>query len=277
MADLVMVYRALCGHYSIAIGHGVGETYHLDFRAFLQKYHLDAVHTYHCLEGLERDGWVSLSDSVMHPATVSIQADPEVLYTYQSQNPAQDELLKVLLRNYEGLFLAPVRIRESDIARILSVKENIVVEGLTSLARDSVIAYVPATEMPRITFLRERVEDRNLTFDTELIRKLRDQALTRAERVEQYIIGNTCRQQYLVSYFGEKESEPCGTCDVCRAGKRSISFDAVLLHIPREGIPLKELVNSFNATDQKEVQEILSLLETDELIRFEQDLVLLSK
>ena len=28
---------------------------------------------------------------------------------------------------------------------------------------------------------------------------------------------DTCRQAFLLDYFGEKEAEDCGRCDVCRA------------------------------------------------------------
>jgi ATP-dependent DNA helicase RecQ len=27
-----------------------------------------------------------------------------------------------------------------------------------------------------------------------------------------------CRAHYLLRYFGQEDSEPCGTCDVCRSG-----------------------------------------------------------
>ena len=28
-----------------------------------------------------------------------------------------------------------------------------------------------------------------------------------------------CRSQYLLKYFGQEESAPCGKCDLCRAAK----------------------------------------------------------
>jgi len=275
--DLVHVYRALCGYYSITIGGGEGETYNLEFREFLSKYQLDSVHTYHCLQGLERDGWILLNEAVHHPSTVFVEVQPDVLEAYQSRNPHHDQLLKTLLRNYEGLFLEPVRIRESDIAKLLKTKENGIIEELTVLARDGLISYIPATDMPRITFMRERVEDRNLTFDTALIARLREQAISRAQSIEDYISGDICREQYLLGYFGEQTKTPCGNCDICRSKRKGVSYDAILLRIPDTGISLKELMGSFSASDHKEVRDLLSILETDELIMLEHDLVRLHK
>jgi ATP-dependent DNA helicase RecQ len=275
--DLVHVYRALCGNFRIPVGGGEGASFNLDFRAFLGKYRLEAVHTYHCLEGLERDGWIMLNDAVHHPSTVLIEASPEILEEYQAQHPEQDHLLKSLLRNYEGLFLEPVRIRESDIAKLMQVKESEVTDHLALLARDGIIAYSPASDLPRITFLRERVEDRNLSFDADLITRLRTQAISRAASVDSYVTGATCREQYLLAYFGEKESKPCGNCDVCRSRRKGVSFDAILLRIPAAGIPMKELMHSFSASDQNEVRDMLSVLESDELIRLDHDFVRLHK
>ena len=28
---------------------------------------------------------------------------------------------------------------------------------------------------------------------------------------------DTCRSQYLLRYFGQEDSAPCGSCDICRA------------------------------------------------------------
>ena len=275
--DLIHTYRALCGHFVIPIGGGEGASFTLQYREFVTKYSLEAVHTYHCLLGLERDGWIMLSDAIHHPSTVFIDTDQAVLDDYQQQNPGHEPLLKSLLRNYEGLFIEPVRIRESDLAKLLKKKESEIVDELTIMARDGIVAYTTATDLPRVTFMRERVEDRNLTFDTALIRQLREQALARAKSVGEYITWSRCREQYLMAYFGEETSSPCGSCDVCRSKKKGISYESILLRIPDTGIKLRELVGSFNATEQKEVHDLLSLLEADELIVLEHDLVRLPK
>ncbi len=273
VSDLVRVYRALCGYYQIPVGAGLGDMYPLEFRRFLDKYQLDAVHTYHCLEALEREGWIQMSNAVSHPSMVMIQADRDTLSTYQEEHPEHGELLRTLLRNYEGLFLDPVRIREADIAKLMGLKEKEVAALLHQLVRDVIVAYVPADDLPHITFLRERVEDRNLTFDTRLLLFLREQALHRAQSVVDYIGRTECREQYLLEYFGESTSEPCGNCDICRSLKKGVSYESVLLRIPGNGIALKDLVGGFSATLQTEVRSLLEVLEADELIALDGDLV----
>jgi ATP-dependent DNA helicase RecQ len=182
-----------------------------------------------------------------------------------------------LLRNYEGLFLGPVKIREADVAKLMKVKESEITSALTQMARDGILEYEPATDKPKITFLRERVEDRNLTFDTVLINRLRENAIMRAESVEGYIDTEKCREQYLLHYFGEHSKDACGNCDLCRARRREVSYDNILLRITDEGITVKELLGTFSATDHADVKELLSSLEQDELIFLEQDKIRLRK
>ncbi len=275
--DMIRVYRALCGHYTIPVGGGEGGTFDLDFRQFSTKYQLEPVHAYHCLKGLERDGWILLSEAVHHPSTVQISASHEVLETFQQQNPDLGHVLRTMLRNYEGLFLEPVRVRESEIARLLQTKENDVVEQLMQLDKEGIVVYTPANQMPRVTFLRERVEDRNLTFDTTLITHLRNQANARMHSVAEYITGGECREQYILSYFGEEPEISCGSCDICRSVRKRVSIDTILLRIPETGIILKDLVASFGATNEPEVRELISILESEEFIVLEHDLVRLRK
>jgi hypothetical protein len=48
------------------------------------------------------------------------------------------------------------------------------------------------------------------------------------------------------------------------------------LRIPEGGIQLKELLGIYNATEQPEVQKILQVMESDELIVLDRDLVRLT-
>ena len=53
---------------------------------------------------------------------------------------------------------------------------------------------------------------------------LKNTALARMQKMIDYISEeDTCRSSYLLEYFGQSESEDCGTCDVCRASKGAAS------------------------------------------------------
>jgi superfamily II DNA helicase RecQ len=112
--------------------------------------------------------------------------------------------------------------------------------------------------------------------DTALITLLKDRAASRADSVVSYLQRTECRESYLLSYFGEHADEVCGSCDICRSKRKDVSYENVLLRIPEGGIQLKELLGIYNATEQPEVQKILQVMESDELIVLDRDLVRLT-
>ena len=56
---------------------------------------------------------------------------------------------------------------------------------------------------------------------------LREAYHERTVAMEEYVSETgECRAQFLLRYFGQTESAPCGTCDICRAAaRRSVSAD----------------------------------------------------
>ncbi|TDE38066.1 ATP-dependent DNA helicase RecQ [Nonomuraea mesophila] len=52
----------------------------------------------------------------------------------------------------------------------------------------------------------------------ELAGRRRDVERTRLEMMRRYAETGDCRRRFLLGYFGEQLSDPCGNCDRCRAG-----------------------------------------------------------
>ncbi len=275
--DLIRVYRALCSYFTIPFGAGQGESYDLDFRDFIRRYQLEAVLTYHCLQALQMDGWIYLSEAVLQPSTVLFTANRDALNECQERYPHYDNIIKSLLRNYEGLFLEPVKIHEKDVAKMLKMKEKDVVGALEELHHLNILVYRAATDLPRVTFSRQRVEDRNLTFDTERLGRLRGQAIHRAECVKEFIKGDECREQYILRYFGEESAERCGRCDSCTIDGGTVRIEDVLCRVPQNGIRLKALLTAFDTPQQTAVCEVLDLLDREEIIGVAQDLITLKR
>ena len=49
---------------------------------------------------------------------------------------------------------------------------------------------------------------------------LQDNCPTRSQSMIEYVSEETeCRSRFLLRYFGQEDTEDCGTCDVCRARK----------------------------------------------------------
>ncbi|OYW31340.1 MAG: hypothetical protein B7Z47_01340, partial [Chthoniobacter sp. 12-60-6] len=70
--------------------------------------------------------------------------------------------------------------------------------------------HAPMTKPKGKTAMNEELAARELGFDDALFEKLK-------AMVELCYDDKACRQEQILRYFGESESTPCGSCDVCRA------------------------------------------------------------
>jgi ATP-dependent DNA helicase RecQ len=80
-----------------------------------------------------------------------------------------------------------------------------------------VIDYVPQSRSPFVFFTKERIPIDRLKISKENYEDRKKDYAERIEAVLHYAMSSdTCRSQILLSYFGEDDSAPCGTCDVCK-------------------------------------------------------------
>ncbi len=70
----------------------------------------------------------------------------------------------------------------------------------------------------RILKLGESGRDLPLDGQALAIKSQRDEA--RLKAVIDFAYASSCRQQWILSYFGEKDSQPCGRCDGCQGRKQ---------------------------------------------------------
>lgn len=77
---------------------------------------------------------------------------------------------------------------------------------------------IPGKRIRGTRLLQPNVLTRDLEFDLDALREKdrRDRSKLKA-MIELCYDDKACRQEQILRYFGETESTPCGTCDVCKA------------------------------------------------------------
>ncbi|WP_395735726.1 RecQ family ATP-dependent DNA helicase [Prosthecobacter sp.] len=92
--------------------------------------------------------------------------------------------------------------------------------ALSHLARNDYIERfdIPGKRIRGTRLLQPKVLTRDLKFDLEALREKdrRDRSKLKA-MIDLCYDDKSCRQEQILRYFGESESTPCGSCDVCRA------------------------------------------------------------
>jgi ATP-dependent DNA helicase RecQ len=210
------VYMALCNFLQIPVGSGRGQQYDFEFGEFLQRYRLNSLVAHSSLSILAREGYIALTEAFNNPSRVMFRTGRDELYGFQVKNAEFDSFIKLLLRSYSGFFTGYVKIDEVFLAKRSGLPVAKVYEFLKTLSSRQIIHYIPRKEVPVVTFLEERLDEKNLLISPERYKFRKERYEKRIGEMIRYASAVTlCRNQFLLGYFGQINTPRCGRCDVC--------------------------------------------------------------
>ena len=268
------VYSLLGSYYNIAIGAGKNQSFKFDVRDFVSKYNLEVIETYNAIKLLQKEGYIYFTESVFIPSKLKFKVNRQELYEFQVKDKIFDYIIKLILRNYSGVFDEYINISESFLAKQIKVKEDVIVKYLIYLSKQGIINYVYKIQEPVIQFMQERLDKKNLKISKDNYEKRKKIFVETIEYVINYASSdNKCRSQLLLSYFGETDSYRCGNCDVCKRrnelGLSKYEFDIILEEIKKilknENVMLNDLVAKIKYKSNKVIMVIQWLLDNDKI------------
>ena len=218
------IYHKVHIFFGIPYDTGAGRELKFDIMEFCRKFRLNASSAYNALKYIEREGhWIFLEDTDI-PTRIQIIPSREELY--DADIPGKQQLiLETLMRTYTGLFSYPVRIDEEYIAEKTGTAVPELRQLFYSLSLEHLVRYIPADHSSVIYLKENRLRPKNVRLSPERLERLKTSWTERTDAMIRYA-GETdmCRSRFLLKYFGQEESNDCGTCDVCRSRKaRSVS------------------------------------------------------
>lgn len=221
------IYHKVHVFYDIPYDTGAGRQLKFDLEEFCRHFKLQRQTVYYSLLYIERTGHWTLSEDVDISTKVQVMIDRNELYDLDLPDPKMVQLLEVLMRRYTGLFSYPVPIDEDYVADHIGVPVPMFRQLLYRLSLEHVIKYVPNDHATVLFLHHERLRPKNLNLDPERYEFLKTSAEERIGKMIDYVgEEDICRSSYLLEYFGQTESEECGTCDVCRTASRKSPAEA---------------------------------------------------
>ena len=214
------IYHKVHTFFDIPYDAGEGRQLKFNLEDFCRRYGLQRASAYYAVVYIERTAHWTLSEDVDISTRVQVIVDRNDLYDVEFPDHRMLTLLDVLMRRYTGLFSYPVPIDEEYVASQIGVTVPGLRQLLYNLALEHVIRYVPCDRATVLFLHHDRLRPKNVNLDPERYEMLKSSALERMQKMMDYVNEeDVCRSSFLLEYFGQKEAEDCGTCDICRDQK----------------------------------------------------------
>lgn len=214
------IYHKVHIFYDIPYDSGIGRQLKFDLDEFCRHFKLQRSSAYYAIMYIDRTGHWTMSEDVDISTKIQIAVDRNDLYDIEFPDRRMPQLLEILMRKYTGVFSYPVPIDEDYVASQVGVPVPMLRQLLYKMSLEHTIRYVPADHATVIFLHHDRLRPKNVNLDPKRYEMLKDSCVGRIQKMIDYISEeDTCRSAYLLEYFGQSESEDCGTCDICRAAK----------------------------------------------------------
>lgn len=224
------IYHKVHAFFNIQYGAGEGLSLKFHIKDFCSHYGLDRAKVYYALKYLEREGHWTYTEELDVPTRVKIRPPRNLLYEINLPEPIMEDVLEMIMRKCEGVFAYPVPVDEDYFSQACGLTVPRFREVLYRLSLEHIINYIPQENSDIIFIHHPRLHPGNVALSPGMYEILKSNYSKRIEAIIGYAEEKeTCRSRYLVEYFGQKDSQDCGYCDVCRSkksGVRDASSDA---------------------------------------------------
>ncbi|MBA2248675.1 MAG: RecQ family ATP-dependent DNA helicase [Chitinophagaceae bacterium] len=278
--EVKKVYKALVNYLQLPANSGEGIYFDFDINDFVKKFGLDIYTANYSLKILEQEDVLSYNEQVFLPATLVFTADKDVIHAFENSHPALGNVIKGLLRSYEGIFDYPCPIFEKQLAKFIQAEEKSLVNDLKKLQQFRIVDYKPQKNKPQLFFLRNRVATEDFQINTANILKRKSAFDKRVDAMISYV-NNTlvCRSKMIGNYFSDENIKACGVCDNCINQKNLVitaeefKFITSAIFQAINDIPLsmKELQNKLTNIKKDKTWKVVNYLESEENIFISQE------
>ncbi len=265
-------YRALCNYLHLAIGSGEGETFPIQLNEFCNSFRLELIPTFQSLKILEMNGDLLFTESIFTPTRLKFAVGNTTLYSFQIKHDRTLKLISLLSRNYPGIFEYYFNVDEEFLASKLGVSVTELVKQFQFLEENGIIDISWKTDLPKVTFLHERLPDDYMRLSDEVYYDRKYRAYDRWQEMVNYLTRSHCREKFLIEYFGQK-AKLCGKCDYCKGLKKEMLTlhklqNLILSELKITPKSFDLLLNIIGDAYKVDVKKALQMLVVEEVITY---------
>ncbi len=220
------VYNHLAYFFTIAMGHGEGHAHMFDIERFSDTYRFFPAIVDAALHLLHNAGYIDYDTCPDKRARLRFTLQRDELYLLHDLSPIEETVVTAALRTYGGLFADLTNISLPQLAQAAGTDEDTAYIVLKAISKRGIAQFIPQTQTPTITLLTRRIPADEISMPANVYEERREIAERQISAVINYAESDQCRSQWLLQYFGESVTQPCGCCDVCNDRRATDGTDA---------------------------------------------------
>jgi ATP-dependent DNA helicase RecQ len=274
--QLEQVYLALCNYFQVPNEGNADDIHPFLLNILTKELHINARTLHTSVQLLHREGMLFLNEDAEDYAYIQVTASPESILAFKKNQPKSALLTDMILRNMGGAVYqreVPFLPNVWGIALNWSVEE--LEQQLQRLVQLDLITYQPASGTPTIRLLKNRNALSKNAMNWQKYVFLREQSDFRLNKMLEYIGKKTvCRSLLIQQYFGEKDTQNCGKCDVCIGRNKEEVNDnefltiqtKLLAHIKKQPTHYREVLQNITVGTPAQREKVLRYLLDKEII-----------
>ena len=269
--DLQKTYQQFCNTHQIPIGYDDDNSFEVDIDYISSKLNLSRRTVYYCFKQLSENGYLSEiqegNSSYLIFKSELIEIDRFIEKYHQHK-----KVIHYVMRSYPFSIGKEIKISERMIASRSEMDMEKVIQSLKIMHQYGLITYFKSEKLTKVKLEIPRIKSSEIHLSKNTQQNFKRQVHL-AEMMLQYSNENLkCRNQILLSYFGESNTNPCLKCDNCdkkASGKNNpnhILKNAILMTLKFESKEVKTIQKEFEFIEKAQLKKnIKELLEKGQI------------
>jgi ATP-dependent DNA helicase RecQ len=272
-AEIAEIYQKVLNHFQLGKGDVTASTFNFSIQDLASKINAKPSLLLNVLNELEKRLVLVLNDTYYIPSLLRLKISKNEIHKLMSGSPTAEKILTFLMRHYPGILENDIEIDEKYISENSGVEVNKLEKFLEYLSSTDSIEYRSSKGENLITFIPNRPEVKELLNESHDYSERKNWHLKRVESVIDYIQSNTCRQEFILSYFDEKSTSTCGRCDVCMSEDYIVPKEKKLISFINNNalngqITISDIESAFKDSKREEIISMCRKLNDQGMVKF---------
>ena len=269
--DLQKTYQQFCNTHQIPIGYDDDNSFEVDIDYISSKLNLSRKTVYYCFKQLSENGYLSEIQEG-NSSYLIFKSDLIEIDRFIEKYHQHKKVIHYVMRSYPFSIGKEIKISERMIASRSEMDMEKVIQSLKIMHQYGLITYFKSEKLPKVKLETPRIKSSKIHLSKNTQHNFKRQVHL-AEMMLQYSNENLkCRNQILLSYFGESNTKPCLKCDNCDkkvSGKNNpnhILKNAILMTLKFESKEIRTIQKEFEFIEKAQLKKtIKELLEKGQI------------